>query len=394
MSTSDSTLRVAAVQQAPAFLDRARSAERAGALVREAGSQGAQLIAFGEGVIPGHPIWLHLLPVTAPRSIELATALTLNAVTIPGPETDALSQAAREAGAMVIIGVVERSSPGSSVLFMAQLVYGADGELIGVRRKLVPAVGERVLLAPGAGDAIRTFDSQWGPLSALLGGENANPLLTWTMRELGARIHVAAWPPHFNKAGVMGEVMTITGRAIAYQNSAYVIAVRTASSPEAREAIAASAEERKFLTAIAAEPGSVVFAPRGAVAAGPLEEEEGILYADLDLNQGTWASLVNRHYDRPDLFRVHVDRRGRDDPLSFSSTAAIGVQSSTGETAPARARWLIEARFGDSLPPDDIDRLVPYVTGSLDAAARLEDLALSDVDPRRIVFAQDPRIST
>jgi nitrilase len=60
-------------------------------------------------------------------------------------------------------------------------------------------------------------------------------------------------------------------------------------------------------------PGdSVIVAPGGKVAAGPLHEEHGLLYAEIDLERVGMArrSLdVVGHYARPDLFQLHVDSR-------------------------------------------------------------------------------------
>ena len=118
----------------------------------------------------------------------------------------------------------------------------------------------------------------------------------------------------------MAETASITGRAIAYQNSAHVISVAGATTDAIRGRIARTAEDRTFLDAMAADPGSSVYAPRGALLAGPLPGGDGILFADLDLDAGAWASLVNRQYDRPDLFTVTVAH----DPATPTLLFAIG----------------------------------------------------------------------
>jgi aliphatic nitrilase len=294
------------------------------------------------------------------------------------------------------MGVVERISGASPSLALAALVATPDGA-IASRRKLVPAVGERVLFTPGDGDSIRLFDTPFGPLSVLLGGENSNPLLTWTLREMGARIHVAAWPPHFNKPGVMGETATITGRAIAYQNTAHVLSVAGATTAEMRERIAASPADRALLDGMANDPGSSVFAPRGALIAGPLAGGEGILYADLDLSAGAWAGLVNRQYDRPDLFHVTVDRSTRQPALAFTEDRAPGAAGHStdlasgagGDGLEARARRLIEDRYGSQLAGDDREGLVPFVVRVLETSARLEELEPSTIDPTTTRYADD-----
>lgn len=301
--------KIAIVQASSVYLDRAASVAKACEFIARAGGAGAELTVFGESFVPGHTLWAHIMGGTDPRSISLATRLVQNAVTIPGPEADALAQAARAASSMVVVGVVERPDPNLSAIYSSQLVISAAGEILGVRRKLVPAVGERIFLTAGGVEDIRTFPSPWGPLSALIAGENANPLLTFALRETGARIHVASWPAHFNKRGIMQETMRITGSAVAYQNSAWVLAAATMSDDATIDLIPGSDEDKKRLIDMAADRGSMVFAPRGRISAGPGPDGEGILYADLDLDAASWPQLVNRQYDRPDLLRLVIDRR-------------------------------------------------------------------------------------
>jgi predicted amidohydrolase len=388
------TVRVAAVQAAPVFLDAAATVEVAVDRIEQAAAAGARLVAFGEGFLPGHPIWLHVHPVTSPAQIALAGALVRSAITIPGPETDRLAEVARQTGTMVVMGVVERIDPGRSELALTALVIDPDGR-VSHRRKLVPAVGERVLFTPAAGDSIRVFPSPWGPISVLLGGENSNPLLTWTLRELGARIHVAAWPPHFNKPGVMGETASITGRAIAYQNSAHVISVAGATTPETRDRIARDGEARALLDAMAVDPASTIYAPRGALLAGPLDGGDGILTADLDLGAGAWPSLVNRQYDRPDLFHVRIDGTARGTPLAWAdargdATTAVPPAPPADDDLDERARRAIAERYGDVLDADDAERLVPFVAAVLRTSARLEAID-PPTDPADGPFAEDRR---
>ena len=54
---------------------------------------------------------------------------------------------------------------------------------------------------------------------------------------------------------------------------------------------------------------SLIADPNGKVLAGPLDKEEGILYADIDLKmlRGTrWNLDVAGHYARPDAFHLTV----------------------------------------------------------------------------------------
>src|SRR5437868_11835940 len=103
MGDAYAVVKVAAVQAASVFLDRAGSTAKACRLIREAGANGARGIGFPEGFIPAHPVWYHHHAATAAISNRLAVELFKNSVAIPGAETAALCAAAREASAYVVI---------------------------------------------------------------------------------------------------------------------------------------------------------------------------------------------------------------------------------------------------------------------------------------------------
>src|SRR3954463_14359312 len=129
-------LKVAAIQAASAFLDREASTEKACQLIREAGRSGARVIGFPEGFIPAHPVWYHHHSATGAISNRLATELFKNAVEIPGPETQALGAAARDANAYVVVGVCEKNPNTFGTMFNSQIYFGPDGTLIGKHQKI------------------------------------------------------------------------------------------------------------------------------------------------------------------------------------------------------------------------------------------------------------------
>ena len=127
---------VAAVQAAPVFLDRDATVDKACALIREAGRAGARLVAFPEVFVPGFPHWIYL---DRPQANEhYFVELVREAVDVPGPATEALGGAARDAGAWVVIGVNERRRRSAGELFNTNLVFGPDGALVGWHCKLMP----------------------------------------------------------------------------------------------------------------------------------------------------------------------------------------------------------------------------------------------------------------
>lgn len=320
------TLRVAAVQAAPIFLDRDATTEKACRLIREAGTGGARVVGFPEGFIPTHPLWYHFLPASSARSRRLATQLFLNSVEVPSPTTDQLCQAAREAGVYVVMGLCERNPGTTGTMYNSQLFLGPGGEIIGKRRKIMPTGGERLVHALGSGDGLLPVETEFGPMSGLICGENSNPLAIFALQSMGARIHVASWPSHFSQSAPMLDAIEISTRALAYQSGLFVINAVGLVSDEMIEAFAASEEDRQFLRGRQQENGGAsVIDPRGRIVAGPMGPEEGILYADVDLNEIVARKIIQDfagHYNRPDLFMLTLNAGSR----GLFRTVGTGLQ--------------------------------------------------------------------
>ena len=87
----------AAVQATPVFLDRDATVEKSMGLIKEAAAAGAGLIVFPETFIPTYPDWVWRVPAWEGASGELYARLLENAVEIPGPVTEVLGRAAKQA---------------------------------------------------------------------------------------------------------------------------------------------------------------------------------------------------------------------------------------------------------------------------------------------------------
>jgi aliphatic nitrilase len=327
MGDNYGVVKVAAVQAASVFLDRERSTEKACALIREAGRNGARVIAFPEGFIPAHPIWYHHHPATGTIANRLATALFKNSVEIPGPQTAALCEAARDANAYVVIGVCEKIPNTIGTMFNSQLYIAPDGTLIGKHQKIMPTVGERLVHTGGYGDTFGAFQTEFGPMSGLICGENSNPLAVFALTAEGSRIHVMSWPNHFPTSGdPMRNRVSVDSQAFAQMSKAFVVSACGTVDDDMIAQLQVGPEAEKFLRNPDCCGGSVIVGPNSRILAGPLGMEEGILYADCNLEIGVQMKLRHDfagHYNRPDIFQLHINR------------AAPQLYRVHGETPPA-----------------------------------------------------------
>jgi nitrilase len=300
--------RAAAVQAEPVVLDRAATTEKACRLIREAASNGARLIVFPETYIPIYPdifAWGRgLADFDTPPAKRAWARLWRNSVEIPSRTTEDLCQAAQQSHSFVVVGLNERTLQ-THALYNTILFIGADGEIIGIHRKLVPTNHERMIWAAGDGSTLKVFDTPIGRLGGLICWENWMPLARYALYAQGEQIHLAPTADD-------SEMALVNARNTAAEGRVFVISVcmvlHKSSYPADFELNAELLEAPDFLEA----GGSAIIAPDGAVLAGPLWKEEGILYSDLDLNRVVEERQlldVVGHYARPDVLSLLFDPR-------------------------------------------------------------------------------------
>ena len=306
-------IRVAAIQAAPIFLNRDATVEKACALIKDAAGNGARVVGFPEGFIPGHPLWYHFHPATSSHSAKLATELFKNSVEIPGPVTEALCTAARKGKVHVVMGLCEHRPGTFGTMYNSQLFIDDQGQILGKHQKLVPTVGERLVHTGGYGDTLQAFQTKFGKLGGLICGENSNPLAIFALIAEGTMIHVASWPNHRQKGAKFpaSDRATSAGRAVAMMSKAYVINALGALNEQMIDMLAANDEDRAFLRDPNNSGGSTIIGPQSTVIAGPMNNEEGILYADIDLELCVREKVTHDlagHYNRADIFNVRINR--------------------------------------------------------------------------------------
>ena len=224
-----------------------------------------------------------------------------NAVSIPGNATDRICKAAKAAKINVVIGMNERNTETSNgSLFNTILFIDENGTILGKHRKLMPTNCERLIWAQGNGSTLRSYETSAGKLGGLICWENFMPLARTAIYESGAQILAS---PTWDK----GEDWLGSMQHIAREGGLFVISncmtLHIDDLPEELKAI--YPDDKKWIST----GQSCIINPGGKVIAGPLDSEEGILYADIDLNEILVAKRrfdVVGHYARPDVFEFKV----------------------------------------------------------------------------------------
>jgi nitrilase len=326
-SMSEQKFKLAAIQASSVWLDRDATVAKACALIEEAGTAGADLVGFPENFIPGHPSWYYFRPANDAASVASALRLFQESVEIPSPSTDALCRAAARAEINVVIGLTEKIKGTNGTLYNTQLFIDSSGNIIGKHQKLVPTITERMVHAPGTAATQRTFPSNIGNLSGLLCAENLNPLAIAMVAASYPVAHVASWPNNFTEtSGNMRENSMLVSRNVAYTLGSFVISSCGVNSEEMVVALATNEQEADFLRDPVNNGGSCIISPSGKVIAGPMAgDQEGIIYADIDIAACTQAKLGRDfagHYNRSDVYRLLVNNE--DSELVSVTSSADG----------------------------------------------------------------------
>jgi len=304
-------LKVAAAQLSPVFLNKEKTVEKACQAILEAGEKGAELIVFPEAFISGYPDWVWLIPNSKGADLnELYLSLVEQAVSVPDDSTEKLCKAAKTAGIHVIIGINERNTEYSNAsLFNSILFIDDNGKILGKHRKLIPTGGERLIWAQGDGSTLRSYDTSAGKIAGLICWENLMPLARYAIYESGAQILAS---PTWDKSPNWLQSI----QHIAREGGLFVIsscmALRMNDIPDAYEFKKLYPEGREWINI----GNSCIVAPNGQLLAGPLEAEEGILYADIEFQNIIKAKRmfdVVGHYSRPDVFHFSLTKKNNYD---------------------------------------------------------------------------------
>ena len=309
MTDSLSSVKVAVVQAAPILFDCQATVKKACQLIHEAAAQGAQCILFPEAFIPAYPRGLSFGMVVGGRSTEGRRIWQMywnNAIDIPGPATEILGAAVREAGVYLAIGVIERDSQFSrGTLYCTLLYFGPDGRVIGKHRKLKPTGAERLIWGEGDGSTLTVLATEIGRIGGLICWENYMPLARMALYSKGVELYLAP-------TADARETWQATLRHIACEGRCFVLGCNQFVTKDMYPASLQGVPELTKQPDVMCRGGSAIISPLGKVLAGPLYDQEGVLFAELDLGEIVRGKVdfdVVGHYARPDVFQLMVNEQ-------------------------------------------------------------------------------------
>jgi nitrilase len=298
-------VKVACIQAEPVILNREATLDKMAVIAAEAAGEGARLLVYPEAFLPAYPssIWARALAGWAADGAKEAFALLAReSVAVPGPAVDRMGAIAREHGVWMVTGVTEFDPDRPATLYNTLLYHAPDGSLAHRHRKLVPTNHERLIWGQGDGGGLRAFQTELGRMGGLICWENYMPLARFALYESGVEIYIASTADD-------GPAWQATLVHIARESRSFVIAPshfqRAASYPD-------DFPLRALLEGVdvIGRGGSAILDPDGSYLAGPLYDEEGVLYAELDPAR-LWEERQRfdpaGHYHRPDVLQLTVN---------------------------------------------------------------------------------------
>lgn len=308
-------LTVGIAQIAPVWLNREGTLAKIVEYVGRAAESNCHLVAFGEAVLPGYPIWIDWTDGSrfdSPVQKRIHAHYVDQAVQIEAGHLKPIQDAAAQHQVAVYLGIVERAANRGGHSIYCSLVYiDPQGTIQSVHRKLMPTYEERLTWATGDGHGLRTHRLGAFTLGGLNCWENWMPLPRAALYGLGEDLHIAVWP------GGEGNTRSIT-QFLAREGRSYVISASAllrltdfpADTPHLN--IIMADMHKEVSDGILSNGGSAIAAPDGSWVVEPLIDEERLIVATLDhlkVREERQNFDPAGHYSRPDVTRLVVDRR-------------------------------------------------------------------------------------
>lgn len=324
---------VAVVQDAAVAFDKGATLERVEQLLARAAESSPDLVLFPEAFLGGYPSGMDWGgPGAGIRSDESQSDFlryTQGAIEVPGPECTILGEMARAHNVNLIMGIIERRG---GTLSCSVLHFNRVGDLVHVRRKLMPTMAERMVWGQSDGSSLSAVEFDFGRTASVICWENYMPLLRQAMYAQDISIYCA--PTADDQ-----EPWVSSMRHIAQEGRCFVLSAcqfsRRADFPANYGWF--PSDNPDF---IVSRGGSCIVDPLGGFVCEPVYDKSAILTAKLDMDlvvRGRHTFDVVGHYARPDIFQLSVDRRKRS-LVAFENEPAKPGSAASVERSPIMAK--------------------------------------------------------
>lgn len=302
-------LKVALAQISSVWINRKATIDKVLHYINLAADEDAELVVFGEAILPGYPFWLDRMngaEFNSKMQKEMHAHYMDQAICIEEGHLRTICELAKERSIAIYIGTIERPlDRGGHSLYCSLVYIDREGEIKSVHRKLMPTYEERLAWSIGDGHGLVTHHLPPFHVGGLNCWENWMPLARTALYAAGEDLHIAVWPG--NKRNT--EDLT---RVIAKEGRSYVISACGLFRPEdIPDDFPFSNVMKSNTSESLANGGSCISAPDGNWVIEPFTDEERLVTAVLDhkiVREERQNFDPVGHYSRPDVLKLHVNK--------------------------------------------------------------------------------------
>lgn len=300
-------LSIAIAQLAPVWLHKAATLAKVEDAMHEAASKAAQLVVFGEALVPGYPFWVEKTDGAVFDSAvqkELYAHYVQEAVAIDRGELASVCALAGKLKLAVYLGVIEKVRDRGDSLYCTLVYIDQQGQIGSTHRKLVPTYEERLVWSAGDGHGLVTHSLPPFTLGGLNCWENWLPLARTSLYAQGEDLHISVWPGNDRNTYDLIPMIAKEGRCFV------VAACGLFGESQLTDDLPQAAMLKSRMKGALANGGSCVAAPDGSWMLEPVVDREGVFVVELNHEQVRKERLLMNgvgHYSRPDVFELKLD---------------------------------------------------------------------------------------
>lgn len=302
---------VSLAQVSPVWLNKEATINKLCDSMRTAAKDNADLIVFGEALLPGYPFWVDLTggaKFNNQAQKQMYAHYVRNAVDVEDGDLQPLCDLAKQHRMAVYVGTIERPRDRTALSLYCSMIYiDQTGHIKSVHRKLMPTYEERLVWSPGDGNGLITHSIGNFTVGGLNCWENWMPLPRAALYGQGESLHVAIWPGSEHNTRDITPFLAREGRSYSIAVSGFMPVSDIPRDIPLYDEIMNAAIDTEFL----ANGGSCLCAPNGEFVIEPQVGIEGVFSAEVDFER-VREERQNfdpaGHYSRPDVTQLHVNR--------------------------------------------------------------------------------------